>query len=136
MEADETIDWRAFGSLRLASSQARWKEYKAAEPLAREYGIDFNLISPQEAQRRFPLIDLAGVVGAAFVTGDGYIDPAALAQGFATRARRAGVRIVEGVTVSGVEKKGQRVSAILTDRGRVECEISLLATGVWARPVG
>ena len=70
--------------------------------------IFFQAALPEEAQRRFPLIDLEGVVGAAFVTGDGYIDPAALAQGFATRARRSGVRIVEGVTVSGAEneKKG------------------------------
>lgn len=136
MQAEQTIDWRPVGSLRLASSAARWEEYRRAQPKARDYGVDFELIGPEQAKSLFPLIDLNGVVGAAYVKSDGYIDPSALAQGFASRARRGGAHIVEGVTVSGAERTEKRVNSILTDRGRVECEIVVLATGVWTRPVG
>ena len=136
VQAEVAIDWRPVGSLRLASSRARLEEYERALPIARGRGLDFNLIGPEEAKRRFPLIDLDGVVGAAFVTGDGTIDPASLGQGLATRARRLGARIVEGATVTGFERSAGRAKAVLTDKGRVACEQLVLAPGVWARPLG
>jgi 4-methylaminobutanoate oxidase (formaldehyde-forming) len=55
---------------------------------------------------RFPLIDIDGVVGAAFVSGDGTIDPASLGNGLAIRARRLGARICEGVTGDRVRAQG------------------------------
>lgn len=136
LQQEVPIDWRPVGSLRLASSRARLEEYQRAEPIAKSRGLDFHVIGPAEAKRRFPLIDTQGVTGAAFVVGDGTIDPASLGQGLATRARRLGARIVEGVTVTGFERAGPRVEAVLTDQGRVTCEHLVLAPGVWARPLG
>ncbi|HRD76560.1 MAG TPA: FAD-binding oxidoreductase [Hyphomicrobiaceae bacterium] len=130
------IDWRPVGSLRLASSRARLDEFKAALPKARERGLDFRIVTPAEARDLFPLIDLDGVEGAAHVAGDGTIDPAAVGQGLATRARELGARILEGVLVTGYEMTGGRPSAVLTDRGRITCEHVVLAPGVWARAVG
>jgi sarcosine dehydrogenase len=136
LAAEVPIDWRPVGSLRLASSPARWQEYRRAEPIARTHGIDFSLISPEEARRSFPLIDINGVVGAAFVSGDGTIDPASLGNGLAISARRLGASICEGVTVTGFARRERRVEAVLTDKGRIACEQVVLAPGVWARPVG
>jgi sarcosine dehydrogenase len=136
LAAEVPIDWRPVGSLRLASSPARWQEYRRAEPIARAHGIDFSLLTPQEARRSFPLIDIEGVVGAAFVSGDGTIDPGSLGNGLATRARRLGAKIREGVTVTGFARGERRVEAVLTDQGRIACEQVVLAPGVWARPIG
>ena len=136
LASEVPIDWRPVGSLRLASSPARWQEYRRAEPIARAHGIDFSLLTPEEARRAFPLIDIDGVVGAAFVAGDGTIDPASLGNGLAIRARRLGARIAEGVTVTGFAHRERRVEAVLTDKGRIACEHVVLAPGVWARPVG
>jgi 4-methylaminobutanoate oxidase (formaldehyde-forming) len=136
LATEVAIDWRPVGSLRLASSQARWQEYRRAEPIARKHGIDFSLLAPQEARQSFPLIDIHGVVGAAFVPSDGTIDPASLGNGLAIRARRLGASIREGVTVMGFARRERRVEAVLTDKGRIVCEHVVLAPGVWARPVG
>ena len=38
LAAEVPIDWRPVGSLRLASSPARWQEYRRAEPIARAHG--------------------------------------------------------------------------------------------------
>ena len=52
---------------------------------------------------KFPLIDPAGVVGAVFVPNDGSVEPSSLTMAYAKGARAGGVRIVEGVLVTGFE---------------------------------
>lgn len=135
-EAGQPIDWRKVGSLRLASSEARLTEIKRALGQARAFGVDAELLSPAEALARFPLIDAKGVLGAAWIPGDGHVDPYALTQAYAKVARRAGVRIREGVAVTGLERAGRRVTAVLTAGGRIACESVVNCAGIWARQVG
>lgn len=136
LQAEIPMDWRPVGSLRIASSQARWEEYRGAEPGARSQGIAFELMSPADAKERFPYLSLDGVVGAAFVERDGYVDPASLAQAFATGARSLGAQIIEGATVTGFEQRDKRVKAVMVGDRRIACDMAVLATGMWARPVG
>ena len=135
-EVGQDVGWHGTGSLRLASSANRWLELKRSATIARSIGFDMHLLSPREAFDRFPLIDLEGVHGAAFVPSDGYVDPYGLTQAYAKGARAGGVRIVEGVTVTAVEKKGKRITAVRTAHGDVECEIVVNAAGLWARQFG
>ena len=76
------------------------------------------------------------MVGAAFVPSDGYVDPYGLTQAYAKGARNGGVRIVEGVPVTGVVRKGKRITAVQTAQGEVRCEIVVNAAGLWARQFG
>src|SRR5207302_6832293 len=103
------VGWRPVGSLRLASSRERMEELERQAGWGTSFGLPLELMSPLEAQRRFPLMTRDGVVGAAFIASDGYLDPSGLALAFAEGARRGGARICEGV----------RVTTIKTERGRV-----------------
>jgi 4-methylaminobutanoate oxidase (formaldehyde-forming) len=136
IEAETPVDWRPVGSLRIASSLARLAEYEDAAPRARAYGVGFEILDAAEARRRFPHISLEGVAGAAFVEGDGYVDPSSLTQAYASRAQALGVRIADGVLVTGALHQGPRIVAVETDHGRVACETLVLAPGVWARALG
>ena len=136
IQAETPIDWHPVGSLRIASSAARLAEYRAAAPIAKRYGVGFEVIDAREAQRRFPHISTVGVEGAAFVTGDGFVDPTSLTNAYAARARALGVKFVEGVAVTGSRRDGARVTMIETNQGEIACETVVLATGVWGRPVG
>lgn len=139
IEAETPIGWRRVGSLRLASSAARMREYVEAAPRAKSYGVGFDLIGASDAKSLFAYIDTAGVEGAAFVHGDGYVDPTSLTQAYASRARRGGVRIVENATVGAIRTSGSggsRRFTIETTRGTVQAEMLVLAPGVWARPLG
>ena len=42
----------------------------------------------------------------------------------------------EGVEVTGFERKGRRIMAVLTDQGRIACETVVNCAGIWARRVG
>ena len=121
--------WKPVGSLRLASSQDRWTEIKRAATTAKSFGLEMHLIGPKEAQDMFPIMTTDGVVGAAYIPSDGYIDPSGITQALAKGARMNGAAIVEGVRITGIEMTGRRATAVLTDQGRVRAEIIVNAAG-------
>ena len=135
-ETGQAIDWHEVGSVRLASSRERWSELKRAATTARGFGFEMELISPQEAQERFPYITLDGIAGAAWVPSDGYVDPSSVTQALAKGARSGGVRIQQETRVIGVESRGRRIQRVVTDKGAIDCETVVIAAGIWSRAVG
>ena len=81
---------------------ARWSEIRRSMGQARSFGVECHSLSAAEAQRRFPFISIDGVEGAAFIPGDGYIDPYSLTMAYAKGARLQGVKIEEGVCVEQI----------------------------------
>ncbi len=134
-ETGQATEWKPVGSLRLASSEERWSELKRMATTARSFDFELHTLSPKEAEQKFPLMNPAGVVGAVFVPNDGSVEPSSLTMAYAKGARAGGVRIVEGVLVTGFESDGRRLTRVLTDQGAVDCEIVVNAAGIWARDV-
>ena len=54
---------------------------------ATAFGLDLQELSPAEARDLFPLMDPTGVVGAAYLPSDGYLDPSQLCYSLANGAR-------------------------------------------------
>lgn len=134
-ETGQATEWKPVGSLRLASSEARWSELKRMATTARSFDFELHTLSPKEAQEKFPLIAPDGIVGAVFVPNDGSVEPSSLTMAYARGARTSGVHIVENVLVTGFESDGRRITRVLTDQGAVTCEIVVNAAGIWARDV-
>jgi len=63
----------------------------------------------------------------------GYANNLASIYGLAKKAEAAGVRIMTGVTVTGFEygHNSSAVSAVVTDKGRIECEQVVVGVGPW-----
>jgi glycine/D-amino acid oxidase-like deaminating enzyme len=70
--------WQEVGSLRLASSEERTEEIARQAGWAKTFGLPLELVSPAEAQELFPPLTVDGVLGAAFLPTDGYVDPSQL----------------------------------------------------------
>jgi len=137
--ADETgVDpgWREVGSLRLASSPERMEELRRQAGWAKAYGLAMELIGPSEAKDRFPLMSTDGVLGAAWLPTDGYLDPTGLTMALAAGARQGGARIAARTRVTGIDVVAGRVRAVATDQGRVEAETVVNAAGMFAPEVG
>jgi 4-methylaminobutanoate oxidase (formaldehyde-forming) len=128
--------WKMNGGLRLACNQSRWTELKRQATSARSFGLEMQLLTPREARDLWPLMDIADLVGAAFLPTDGQVNPSDITQSLAKGARLRGVRIVEDTAVLGVELERGRVQAVVTTRGRVSCEVVVNCAGQWARQVG
>jgi 4-methylaminobutanoate oxidase (formaldehyde-forming) len=93
-------------------------------------------ISPAEAAELFPLLDVDGVVGAAYLESDGYLDPSQLCYALAAMARAAGVRIAERTRVLSIDVRDGRVRGVRTDRGDIECEVVVNCGGMFAAEIG
>ncbi len=135
-ETGQDTSWREVGGIRLASSAERMEEIKRLVGMARSFGVEMELISPKEAQERFPLMSLEGVVGAALTPSDGIIDPTGLTNALAIGAKSRGTRIFTNTNVEKINLKNGRVHEVVTDQGTVQTEIVVNASGLWGREVG
>jgi 4-methylaminobutanoate oxidase (formaldehyde-forming) len=125
--------WKMNGGLRLACNEERWTEVKRQATTAHSFGLEMHLLSPKEAQELWPLMRVDDVVGAAFLPTDGQANPADITQALAKGARQQGVKIFEDTAVLSIEVADGRVKAVVTDKGRIECEKVVCCTGQWTR---
>jgi 4-methylaminobutanoate oxidase (formaldehyde-forming) len=103
---------------------------------AKTFGLPLELVSAEEAQRLFPPVSTDGVLGAAYLPTDGYIDPSQLTFALAEGARRRGAEIATNTRVTAIEVESGRVRGIETDKGPVEAEIVVNAGGMFAGEIG
>jgi 4-methylaminobutanoate oxidase (formaldehyde-forming) len=128
--------WHEVGSLRLASSSERMEEIARQAGWAQTFGLPLELISAAEAQELFPPLTTEGVLGAAFLPTDGYVDPSQLTLALAEGARRRGAEVNPSTRVTGIDVHAGRVRAVETDRGEIETEVVVNAGGMYAREIG
>ncbi len=128
--------WHEVGSLRLASTEERMEEIARQAGWAKTFGLPLELISPHDAQELFPPMTTEGVLGAAFLPTDGYVDPSQLTFALAEGARRRGAEIEQRTRVTGIRVRRGRVEAVETDRGEIETQVVVNAGGMYAPEVG
>lgn len=136
VETEYDPNWREVGSLRLASSPERLEELKRQVALSRSFGLPLELISTQEALKLFPIMNPKGVLGAVYLPTDGMVDPSGLTYALAAGAKKKGVRFLTSTRVQSITLKNGRVSAVVTDRGTLQTEIIVNASGQWAGEIG
>jgi 4-methylaminobutanoate oxidase (formaldehyde-forming) len=128
--------WHEVGSLRLASSRERMEELARQAGWAKTFGLPLELVSAAEAQRLFPPLSTEGVLGAAYLPTDGYIDPSQLTHALAAGARRHGAEILPNTRVTGISVDRGRVTGVVTDKGAIETEVVVNAGGIFAGEIG
>lgn len=102
---------------RLGLSEARW-------------------VTPDEAGRLSPILNVKDVLGGTFCPSDGLASPADVTAGYAGAARRLGARLHEGVTVTGIDLDGDRVTAVRTSAGSISTQLVFACAGAWSAEVG
>jgi glycine cleavage system aminomethyltransferase T/glycine/D-amino acid oxidase-like deaminating enzyme len=134
-ESEFDPGWVECGGIRLASSEERMEELRRQAGWAKTFGLPLELISAEEAQELFPLMSTEGVLGAAWLPTDGYIDPAQLTYALADGARQGGCRIFTSTRVTGIDVRDGRVRGVRTDKGDIEAEVVVDAGGIYAAEI-
>ena len=132
-ETGLSTGWKMNGGLRLACNEERWTEVKRQATTAQSFGLDMQLLTPKEAQELWPLMTVDDLVGAAFLPTDGQANPSDITQALARGARMAGATLFEDTEVLDLELDQGRIRAVLTSRGRIECEKVVVCAGQWTR---
>jgi glycine cleavage system T protein len=140
-ETGVDVSWHEVGSLRLASTKARFEELQRQAGWAKTFGLPLELISATEAQERFPLMSLDGVLGAVWLPTDGWLDPSGLAQALAAGARARGASIRQHSRVVGIGVERGRVAGVEVEardgsRSTIAADVVVNAGGMFAPELG
>lgn len=128
----QPVGYHRTGSLRLAESADRLDEFRHVAGVAALLDVPFELVSPERAAELFPLIDPRGVVAAAYLPTDGWVDPTSVANAFAKGATARGARIRRHTEVTGLERTTGGW-LLETGEGPVRAGTVVCAAGQWSR---
>ncbi len=100
-------------------------------------GIDSRLIGPDEVQKLAPAMYVGEdtthpIMGALYHPPGGIIRHDAVVWGFARGADEGGAEIHAYTEVTGLEREHGRITAVQTNRGRVEAGVVINATAGWS----
>ena len=127
------VDVSQDGYLFLVRDEAAWPGFLSAVELQRSLGVEVEVLEPADAGSLVPGIDTSRLIGATFGPGDGIADPAALTQGYATLARRAGATFALETSVTAIEvDPAGAVAGVRTSGGAVAASAVVLAAGAWS----
>ncbi len=124
--------YRRTGIVYVCETDRAVADYAAWIEQARPYQVDSRMLGAAETARLLPGAAVPWK-GAIHTPSDGRAEPQKAAPAIAEAARRAGATVLTGCAVRGFETTGGRVSAAVTERGRIDCASVVLAGGAWSR---
>jgi sarcosine oxidase subunit beta len=130
------IGYRRIGYLFLVSDADDLQGYRDRIALQRRLGVDVREITPAEAKAIVPALRVDDLLAAVWGPTDGMAGPAEVTNGFARRARDLGVRIVEGVGVTGIDVSHGGTQGVTTSQGAVSAPLVINAAGPSAARIG
>ena len=132
--ADIRLD--TVGYLFLLTTDRQAADFEAGVRTQNALGVPSRMITPDEARRRCPYVSTDGLVAAAYSPTDGHTRPVLVVKGYADAAARTGTTFATHTTVTGIDTAGDRVTAVHTDRGRIDCNTVICTAGAWSGLIG
>ncbi len=125
------------GGIEVAREPQRMEEFKRRMTSAKAWGIDARLVTPAEIKEMVPFINEDILLGGYYTPSVSVVDSLATGTKMREEAVAAGaLQVFANTEVQGLETidtpGGPQISAVLTDRGRIEAEHVVIACGVWS----
>ncbi len=130
-ETGLSTGWKQVGSLIVGKSPERMIQLQRTAAMSAWFGVEIQMISPEEAFDKWPLLRVDDVMGAAWLPHDGKVIPKNLCLALAKGAQLHGARVCEHVRVEEVLHKDGRAYGVKTDGKDV-----VLSGGMWTRELG
>ena len=94
-------------------------------------GIDAHLLTPTEFAAIEPAANTEDLASICYVPSGGYSDPALTLNAYAAAARRAGVVIQQGKSVTGLIQQSGHITGVKTKTETIAAPIAICAAGPW-----
>ncbi len=125
--------YRPQGYLFLATRDAHLKYLRANYERQCALGLtSARLISADEIKKMYPQLRSDDILGGAFCSTDGFVDPYSAMNGFTSWATDHGARIWRGTEVIAISTDSRGITAVETRRGPVAARTVVNAAGPWA----
>ena len=135
-ESGQDINLHMTGGLTMAGTPDRWEWLQSAYRVFQSIGIeDCELVTPEEAKKRCPIMSTEGFLGGMWADREGYLDTTGTVHAYAVAARKRGAEYYEHTKVESLEQTAEGWK-VITDKGEITCEHVVNAAGLWAKQVG
>ena len=118
------------GCFMLYKSAATEKHEIELAKEAAALNIETKILNAQEVQAMEPDVQV-DVRGGVLYPIDCHLHPGDFMRTLKTHLQKVGVKLQLNTTVTGFEKKGNTVTAVVTNQGKFECSQLVLASGSW-----
>ena len=135
-DTGQATGFKQNGSISLALHEGRMEELRRQASMARNFGLEVDVVTPRDILERYPHLNLEGVLGGVFLARDGQCNPVDVTQAYAKGARLGGARVVENVKVEHILTEGGRAIGVVTDQGEIRCTTTVIAAGMWSYELG
>ncbi len=132
-ETGQATGYRRCGSYSIATDPERFEELKRSASMAKVFGLQVDVVTPQAIGERIPLLNTSDVIGGIHIPTDGYANAVDITQALAKGARAAGARIVENAPVTAIRTASGRVDGVTTEQGEIDTGSLVICTGMWTR---
>jgi sarcosine oxidase subunit beta len=136
-ELDFNLMFSQHGHLTLAHSDRALVTMQERAEVNQLLGIKSRVVGPQGVKELCPQLDVSNrpsypIMGALYHAPGGIIRHDAVVWGYARAADQLGVEIHPDTEVTGFERDRDRIVAVETPRGRIECGQVVCATAGWS----
>ena len=126
-------DWDRCGTLYVYRSQKGFESFgKTNDLLTREFDVSARQISGNDLSSFEPALK-KGLAGGYYYEQDALVHPSRFAKAWARKLQSDGVEFVENCEVTSLEKKGARITSVVTSKGVYEADDIVLAAGAFSR---
>ncbi|MEO0893676.1 MAG: FAD-dependent oxidoreductase [Pseudomonadota bacterium] len=132
-ETGQATGFKQNGSVRVAKTPDRFEELKRGVSMARNFGLEADVLTPGEIAERWNPIDLDHVVGGVWMPKDGQVNPADVTMAMAKGAKAGGAKIYENTCVTRVIVENGRATGVETEFGVVHADTVVICGGMWSR---
>ena len=129
------MNYHVTGAIRLADSAERMREFEYVASMARNQGLEFEMLDLEELRRYYRYLETHDLEGECWDPLDGDIDPAQLTQPFAKGAGQLGAKIIRFCPVIGIRRENLEW-VVQTVQGQIRPEYVVNAVGYRAQEIG
>jgi glycine cleavage system aminomethyltransferase T/glycine/D-amino acid oxidase-like deaminating enzyme len=122
------------GGIEVARSEKRMDFLRRRVEWATSYGLpEPQLLSPEEVTEHLPLVNEDEILGGYYSPSDGRVDGIAALQWY---MEQSSADFYGETEVTDLAVEGGEVTAVVTDRGRIDCDRCVVATNNWGYQTG
>ncbi len=134
-ETGQATGFKQNGSLSIATHEGRFEDLKRRADMAGVFGLQVDVVGPQECKDLYPLATVDDVLGGIFVPSDGQANPTDVTMALAKGARNGGARFFEDTKVTAINHSDGCITGVETDAGAIDAPFVVLAAGMWSRDI-
>ncbi len=135
-KVDHSAGLRLNGALSIAENKGRWQELLRQATTAQLFNVNVKILDKEQIKKDYPIVNTQDVIGGIFMPGDGAADPSGVTHMLAKAARIEGVKIFEKSPVEEILTKKGKISGVMVNGQKIDCEYIVLASGMWSRQIG